>query len=74
MLENKITKKGEVKSPAATCEIGKKAKHPKYINMAITIKAVLLKTSLKFLGKIINQFLYIENNTSNGIAIKLRIR
>ena len=41
MLENKITKKGEVKSPAATCEIGKNAKHPKYINMAITIKAVL---------------------------------
>ena len=40
-LENIITKMGEVKRPAATWAIGKKAKHPKYINIETTIKAVL---------------------------------
>ena len=40
-LEKIITKMGEVKRPAATWDIGKKAKHPKYINIEMTIKAVL---------------------------------
>ena len=40
-LEKIITKMGEVKRPAATWAIGKKAKHPKYINIETTIKAVL---------------------------------
>ena len=40
-LEKIITKMGEVKKTSCHPSYWKKAKHPKYINIEMTIKAVL---------------------------------